>query len=370
MKTFTLFCLLLLSVPVTATHLRGGYIEARSVSTTALTYEITVTVYGDEVRGGAASGQAEAITLCFGDGSTQVVDRTARIFTSDRTTSTSVYRVVHTYAGPGTYTLSTALANRTIARNLTGSDANGLMTLTTTFTTNGGSNHTPALDFPTNGYLAATNRRLVLLLNTTDAEGDSLVHSLTRPLTSESATACSSRAVTAYQYPNDLTRRGTFRIDSRSGTLTWDAPVEPGNYSVAVTVREYRRGLLISQTQFEISLVVADQPGTPGTVPPYEPALEGGIVTGTESYGDEDVRLTVFPNPVDDRLQVVVQSRNSAPAVIRLIDANGRTLHELAFKRPARQHEQVISLESLTPGTYVVRAEVGGRSLVRKVVKK
>jgi hypothetical protein len=87
-------------------------------------------------------------------------------------------------------------------------------------------------------------------------------------------------------------------------------------------------------------------------------------------YRNSNLTLTVFPNPVDDRLQVVVQSSNPTLATIRLMDASGRLLHELSFKRLARRHEQVISLDSLTPGTYLVQADVNGRHLLEKIVKK
>ena len=88
------------------------------------------------------------------------------------------------------------------------------------------------------------------------------------------------------------------------------------------------------------------------------------------SYRDEDVTLSVFPNPVDDRLQVVVQTSIPATARMQLLDGSGRTLHELTFGRLARRHEQVISMGSLTPGLYLLRAKVGDRTLTRKVMKK
>ena len=371
MKTFALLMgLLLLGGQVTASHLRGGYVQARSISTTALTYEVTVTLYLDEVQGGSASTGADELSLCFGDGTTQSVVRLSRRFTNDRITSINTYRLVHTYAGPGTYTLSTVLPNRTIARNITGSTEQGPLVLTTTLSTTNGTNQTPTLLLPETGFLATTNQRLVLPLKTTDAEGDSLVYSLTRPLTNTPENTCTGRVVATYQYPNDLTRRGTFTVNNRTGDLTWDAPVEPGNYSVAITVGEYRNGILISQTGMEVSLVVVDRPGAPGVIPSYEPAREMDLVTALTDYRDEDVTLTVFPNPVDDRLQVIIQTSNPATIRTKLLDATGRTLHDMTVGRLVRRHEQIISMGSLTPGIYVLRAEVGDRTLVRKVVKK
>lgn len=368
MKTFFLLLgLLLLGGQASATHLRGGYIQVRSVSTTALTYEVTTTIY---TEGSAASTGEGSITLCFGDGSAQEVFRQSRLTTTDGSLSISTYRLVHTYAGPGTYVLTTSPANRTTARNITSSTDQGAMTLTTTFSTNNGPNQTPTLLLPVTNLQVATNQRFVFPLKTADTEGDSLVYTLTRPLTNGAGNTCTGRPVATYQYPNDLTRRGTYRLDNRTGDLTWDAPVEQGNYSVAITVGEYRSGILISQTLIEISLVVVDRPGTPGVIPPYEPARESSLVTALPNYRDEDVTLTVFPNPVEDRLQVVIQTSNPTMARIQLLDSNGRLLHELSFGRLARRHEQVIGLDSLTPGVYVLRTRIGDRTLVRKVIKK
>ena len=113
-------------------------------------------------------------------------------------------------------------------------------------------------------------------------------------------------------------------------------------------------------------------------IPPYEPASvsnAGTIVTALSdelnaARPDADVQLTVFPTPVDDRLQVVVQTNNPATATVQLLDTNGRSLHELRFGRAARRHEQVVSMSSLSPGLYVLQANVGGQVLVRKVVKR
>jgi hypothetical protein len=369
MKTYFLFCLVWLSVlAAKATHLRSGYIQTRSVSATTLNYEITVRLFLDGVYGTTAANSLDQLLLCFGDGSTQSIVRTSRLWTDDKTVSINTYVVTHTYAGPGTYTVSSSLANRSTARNIGTAGDQLPMLLYTTFST-GSANGTPTLLFPENGFQAATSQRLVLPLGATDTEGDSLVYSLARPMTA--ADACSRQFVSPYQYPNDVARQGTYTLASRTGVLTWDAPVEQGNYSLALTIGEYRNGLLISQTAIELGLLVVDRPGAPGLIPPYLPALEGnGLVTALPHYSDSNLTLTVFPNPVDDRLQVVVQSSSPTLATIRLLDANGRLLHELPFKRLARRHEQVISLDSLMPGTYIVQADVNGQKLVEKIVKK
>lgn len=372
MKTLLFLFLTLLSIQaVKATHLRGGHIQTKSVSGSALTHEVTLTLYMDEIRGNDPANQADSYVICFGDGTSATAYRTSRLLIVDKSLSINNYRINHTYAGPGTYTLTSSIANRTTVQNITNADGL-LFTLSTTFSTNTtGLNQTPTPAFPPTGFTSSVNRRTLLLLKAVDSEGDSLTYSLARPLTSNSSESCSRQVIASYQFPNDLTRQGTFKLGNRNGDLVWDAPTQSGYYSIAINISEYRNGLLISQTTQEIVLLVTDSPGAPGPITPYEPAIEGSaIVTGITPYSDSDITLSVFPGPVDDRLQVVIQSSSPVTATVILTDINGRKLHELAFNKAARQHEQLISMDSLTPGVYLLRADVRGISLVRKIVKR
>ena len=367
MKTFLSLLLTLLSIQVAqATHLAGGYIQSKPVAGSGQTYDVTLVVY---MQTSPAANQADSYSICFGDGTSSVAYRQSRVFSSDKTLTINTYQITHTYAGPGIYTLSVSVSNRTNVQNITNANSQ-LFVLATTISTNI-INQTPTPGFPLTGLYVGVNQKATMSLKATDADGDSLVYGLAKPLTGNDA--CSLQAVPAYQYPNDFTKRGTFKLNNRTGDLVWDAPTQPGYYSIALTIGEYRNGNLISQTTQEILLIVDDKPGTPATIPPYEPAIEGafgGIVTATTPYTDSDVVLTTFPSPVDDRLQVVIQSSSPATAVVQLIDVNGRKLQELSFRGAARQHEWVINMSSLTSGFYVLRADVGGRALVRKIMKR
>jgi hypothetical protein len=375
MKTVLLLLLVLLSITgVQASHILGGYIQATPVSGSSLTYRISAVLYLDEVTGRTAANQMDAIQLCLGDGATVTAYRASRLINSNQTTSIDSYTLIHTYAGPGTYTLTTSVSNRTVNKVIPNAD-NLLFALNTTFTTNTTAvNQTPSAGLPPTGFLIGVNRKAVLALKATDIEVDSLVYGLAKPLTTVSTSqSCTGQAIPSYQYPNDAMRRGTFKLDSRTGELVWDTPVEVGLYSVALNISEYRNGVLISQTTQEITLFVDDLPGTPGVSPPYEPAIQGvasGLVTATASYSDTDFQLTTFPSPVDDRLQVVIQTSNLTSPTVEMTDINGRILHKLTFDRVARQHEQVIGMGSMTPGIYILRVSIGERSISRKIMKR
>ncbi|GAB3799563.1 hypothetical protein GCM10028819_23140 [Spirosoma humi] len=374
MKTALILFLILLGTQISqATHLLGGYIQAKPVTVSTGSYQITAVLYMDEIRGKPAADQGESIQICFGDGSTGIAYRASRLFINDRSTSINSYSAIHTYTGPGIYQLAVSQSNRTVVKNITNADGQ-LFTLRTTLSiASSTANQTPTPGFPQNGFHIGANRKATLLLAATDADGDSLVYDLVKPLTNTSQDQCGYRPLTSYQFPNDLVKKGTFKINNRTGELVWDAPTELGYYSVAITIDEYRNGNLISQTLQEISLIVDDLRGTADTIPPYEPAAEGastGLITAVGEREDVNFRLITFPNPVDDRLQVVIQTSNLTTATVQLSDVNGRKIHELTFPRMARQHEQVVSLNSLAPGIYLIKAMVDKQTLVRKVIKR
>ena len=154
LKLLLLISLLLTASGLSATHLRGGYIQVRSI--TGLTYEINVYIFNDQINGSAAAAAATSTLVCFGDGTTADVVRLSQVFSPNKITSTSTYRTTHTYAGPGTYTVSTSQGNRTGVLNIPNA-GNFLMTLKTTFIT--GNVQTPTLSIPETGFTAPLNQQ-------------------------------------------------------------------------------------------------------------------------------------------------------------------------------------------------------------------
>jgi gliding motility-associated-like protein len=80
-----------------------------------------------------------------------------------------------------------------------------------------------------------------------DPDGDSLVYTLLPSLQYEPDKGITSPTITNnYRFPDDGSfGNSTFRIDSRTGLITWDAPPQIGVYNIAFKVEEYRMGRLI-----------------------------------------------------------------------------------------------------------------------------
>lgn len=371
MKSVYLLALLgLMAAPAWATHLLGGQIQVRNVS--GNTYEITIVVFGDESLGSGATSVMNSIPVCLGDGSTQEAERKARAFTADRTVSINTYRFNYTYNAPGSYRITTSITNRTSATNLP-QVADTPFTLSTTVQASGNfRNSTPIFDPTSSSFISlGTNQRAILNFRSADAEGDSVVYILARPLTTPTSAPCNApNPLAQYQYPNAVSQRGTYKLNGRTGELVWDAPTTPGQYSAAIQIWEYRNGVQISESSVETILKVVDKAGTPSTIPAYEPASEVGIVLATDPEADNGLMLTVSPNPVQN--QFVASLRSNKPTAVRLqlLDVAGRIVAEKTLTRPTVDHENTFTTESLPSGMYVLKADADGRILSRKIFKQ
>ncbi|MGA0556946.1 T9SS type A sorting domain-containing protein [Larkinella sp. VNQ87] len=364
MKKIITFLLVLSALPGWGTHLVGGYIQVKRLSASPL-FKFIVNVYIDNA-GGAAN---EQITLCPGDGSGALSVPRKSLNRLENGLSLAIYEVDYMYSGTGSssYTVSAQVPNRSQLTNL----PNALQTplyLETTFSASV-VNALPVFQGPTPGSLTVpVNQKAVYNFQAKDEEGDSVVHYLVRIRNGECQR---SQPVWEYVFPNDVTRRGTFKIDAKTGQLTWDAPTQTGIYDFAVVAEEWRNGQRISSTLFDMVTRVVDQPGTPGIIPPYEPVLERGLLTGLdERVDDTGLSVVVAPSPSQGRFQVVLKSQKPTTATFQLIDAQGKLIEEIKTGKTALEHQQAIGNEQLAPGLYLIRTSALGRILATKVLKR
>ena len=299
MRLFHCFLLLLLnSSAALANHILGGYIQAKRVSNTSLTYEITVRMYYDPAFRDGEAPTARDITICLGDGASILLGPTRLIPWSVDPKSLSIneYTSVYTYAGPGTYTIQATTFNRSGATNLGTSESVFLVKTTFSAIPYLGTNSTHMLALPSYGIQLVANQRAVLNMAATDPENDSLAYVLSAPITSvdsQTANLCNTAIpVSLYRFPNDVNHVGIYRLNAKTGLLTWDSPTEQGRYVIALTVSEWRNGVNISETRQELTLTVVDKGGTPVTPPPYEPAV-AGFLTAVDNNAPDELKLTV-----------------------------------------------------------------------------
>lgn len=321
MRKFLLLCVsltFLLSFKSFATHLRAGEITATRISSTSLTYKVTVTTYTDEINGKSANDAQENVTIFFGLRSagnvSYEVSRKSKIFISS-TTVQNVYDTVFTFPAPGVYTLSCGIPNRNEGTiNLPQPSDRITFFIQTTIVINSqiGLNSTPVLlNIPVDS--AAVGSRFIHNPGAFDLDGDSLAYKLVTPRENRTEGDGIGVFIEGYKDPTTLgdipilneqeDGQATFRIDARTGDLIWDAPRKIGQYNVAFIVEEWRKGLDGSYTKIgeivrdmQIIVVETDNIRPEITVPPDFCVEAGELikfeVIGTDENTEQTLRIT------------------------------------------------------------------------------
>ncbi|QJD78915.1 T9SS type B sorting domain-containing protein [Spirosoma rhododendri] len=311
--TALFFGLLLLPYVSQATHVRAGEITTRRLSATSLSYEVTLTAYYDERTGAAAARDANSYTFCFGDNTTESVNRQLPIrFINGRTSSINIYRTTHTFPGPGVYTISVQIANRNAGTiNLpppaTSDNLTFFVSTTILIPTNLGLNSTPVMLNPPLDS-ARVGQRFCHNPAAYDADGDSLAYRLSKPQEGL-PNSCRSRVIPAYQDPTVYSTTSetggapSFTIDSRTGQLCWDSPNRIGQFNFAFIVEEWRNGVLIGEVTRDMQIVVVDQPNKRPLIAGASLCVEAGTliqqpITATDPDGQR-VIINAYGGPLN-----------------------------------------------------------------------
>lgn len=79
--------------------------------------------------------------------------------------------------------------------------------------------------------------------------------------------------------------------------------------------------------------------------------------------------MTIYPNPVVDAVQVVYQITATAKIKFELHSLSGARVIELAEStQPAGEYTEVMIVEDLPPGEYVLKMTVDGTPHVRRIM--
>jgi gliding motility-associated-like protein len=272
-----------------ATHMRGGEISIKRISTTSLTYEFTLTIYCDLTNGLRAWTDQKDVNFCFGDG-------LGLILKAPRSNgggqgeeiapgvAKGIYKAIYTFAAPGDYRVSVAISNRNAnVRNIPGDSQQVPFYVETILKVNPGlgQNSTPVLLNPAVDLTAIVGQKFIHNPNAVDVEGDSLAYKLIL-CRKGNQDDCVERgiAIAGFRQPNEVaTAASTFTIDPRTGDLIWDVPQEAGLYNTAFIVEEWRNGVLISITVRDMQIEVKDADNAaPKIKVPEDICVEAGTI--------------------------------------------------------------------------------------------
>lgn len=283
-----------------ATHVRAGEITSRRTSANSLTYELTLTIYCDWERGQDATvGTAgSGVNFCFGDG-TPV--QNAPLFTQGlpnggivdvgNGTRRLIFKTIHTFNAPNTYTVSVGIDNRNAGTiNITNNLSDRYpFYVESTLAINSflGLNSTPVMLNPPVDFNACVGQRYIHNPNAVDADGDSLAYRVTQNKSANVGESCRGFVIPSIVYPHLVpgcnaqneagTGAATYSINATTGDLIWDAPRCVGQYNLAFIIEEWRNGVKIGEITRDMQITVRDcQNKRPTIEVPEEICVEAG----------------------------------------------------------------------------------------------
>ena len=269
--------LFVLPMNLSATHNRAGEITYRQIS--GLSYEITITTFTYVL----SLADRPTLEVEWGDNTTSIAPR-VEIQQLPNYYQRNVYRIQHTYPGPGVYKIVVQDPNRNDGILNIPNSVNVVFSISTVLLVDPtlGTNNTPILLNPPYDK-AALGHRFIHNPGAYDEDGDSLSYALTV------CTREDGIPIENYTLPPAST---AFYVDSITGDLVWDAPVRLGRYNVAMEINEWRRGFRIGTVVRDMQIDVFETDNNPpenGFVPDI--CIEAGdtvdiMVTATDVDGD------------------------------------------------------------------------------------
>lgn len=242
MKKVVLIVLMSLCfVKLNATHNRAG--EITYVQLSALTYEITITTFTYTL----SYADRPTLNVEWGDNTTSVAPRIDEIYLPNYYRK-NVYKVIHTFPGPGIYNIVVQDPNRNYGVVNIPNSVNVVFSIHTILTVNPamGLDNTPVLLNPPYDK-AALGHIFIHNPSAYDPDGDSLSYKLTV------CTREDGKPIENYTFPKASNK---FYVDSISGDLVWDTPVDTGKYNVAMEIQEWRNkkkiGIVERDMQIEV----------------------------------------------------------------------------------------------------------------------
>lgn len=95
----------------------------------------------------------------------------------------------------------------------------------------------------------------------------------------------------------------------------------------------------------------------------------GNRLANNEAGEEINLELEAYPNPVSEQLNVSVNLPEAQPLQLRLLNSAGQEGGQWNLDESTSQHRTQIDLRALAPGMYLLHAQAGQYSAVKKIVK-
>ncbi|MCX6200279.1 MAG: T9SS type A sorting domain-containing protein [Bacteroidetes bacterium] len=313
-----------------------------------LTYTIYVTLDFDLLD----SLPTDSILLNWGDNETSAVfatssrvDTAAKNYLGYERYFTHVYEGTHTYAAfPANGQFVVGLASQFRMSEVTNIASQGqslsfyIETIITADTSAGFVNHAPVLNLSTIGFSTLGNSfhdNMVVY----DADGDSVTFDNITPLIDHDLSTF--EYYTPQAYCQILSETSPYTVDPNTGSVSWDNPCGQGVFTIAILVREFRNGRLLSSSVRDKNIFISN--------------IHSSDIP---SLLNENI-FRVFPNPATSYIQMPTEETLS----ISIVNVLGETIRKQNFASST-----TIDIADLPSGIYFVTDE--NHSFTSKFVKE
>ncbi len=296
--------LLSLTNHVEATHNRAGQIIVEQIGD--LTIRATIITY---TKTSSTPADRDSLEIDWGDGFQQIVLRSNGGGSGEPLENNikfNTYIAEHTYPGRGTYTISMEDPNRNAGiLNVNPPSSDNvpfyLETVYTFFNPQfNGYNSTPRLLQPPID-IGFVGQPFIHNPNAFDLDGDSIAYELVEPLQT------AGFPVPNYSFPDQIGAgiENQIELNPFTGDFIWDAPQVVGEYNIAILIKEYRDGQLISTMIRDMQINVLEGDNLP---PEIETMDEFCIVAGdtlefnvtaTDPDIGQKIKLTALGGPLE-----------------------------------------------------------------------
>lgn len=266
---FLVFVLSLWSSCAFSTHIRAADFSSTKITPTL--YDVTLTVYTDftTVLDGVGVIPIETVEigLIVGNPGEQVITNTFEV----ARTSLEIFEPGRTFKNTFSFRYSVPSTNAIYRLAFNGNARNdGIKNIDDSGTANvfieefffadalDDDNSSPVFTEPPL-FNGATNRVYTYNPGGIDPDGDSLSYEII-PIRNFKGDVLSG-----YRSPDDPSfgSGSVFEIDPLTGQVTWDTPLQPGEYNVAIQINEYRNGIRIGYVIRDQQILIEDSDNEP-----------------------------------------------------------------------------------------------------------
>lgn len=347
--TYVVILVLFCVFSAQASHIRAGEFSAKRLSATTLEYEITLVLYYNTLSGVAEA--SDKVTIEFGDGTSQSVQREVPWTELGNNTTRNVYKTTHRYNAQSTYLVRMSEINRNASiENIPTSDGVAFyVEMQIKISASFGLNNSPVMTVPPID-LGNVNEIFTHNPGAYDPDGDSLSYEFITPQSDINAPIFGYNLPASSMFGGQSTLGGPafITINPGTGDIVWNTPSNYGDvpryYNIAIKITEWRYGFAIGYIVRDMQIEIKETDNNPPVLAmPKDTCIEAGkFLQTTISASDPDnnrVKLEAF----GQTLALTPPSiKSTFPSLAAVVNPSGEYAWQTSCSDVRRQPYQVI----------------------------